>query len=95
MAAALAHGYSNIFVTSPSPENLKTLFEFVFKGLDALGYEEHLDYDIAQSTNPDFNNAIVRVNVFRDHRQTIQVCFPSTSVKRVTDCGDHLSVHST
>lgn len=73
IAAALAHGYSNIFVTSPSPENLKTLFDFVFKGMDALGYEEHLDYDIAQSTNPDFNKAIVRVNVFRNHRQTIQV----------------------
>ena len=73
IAAALAHGYSNIFVTSPSPENLKTLFEFIFKGMDVLGYEEHLDYDIAQSTNPDFNKAIVRVNVFRDHRQTIQV----------------------
>ncbi|KAF5348578.1 hypothetical protein D9756_009670 [Leucocoprinus leucothites] len=76
MAAALAHGYSNIFVTSPSPENLKTLFEFVFKGMDALGYEEHLDYDIAQSTNPEFNKAIVRVNVFRDHRQTIQYIQP-------------------
>lgn len=73
IAAALTYGYSNIFVTSPSPENLKTLFEFVFKGMDALGYEEHLDYDIAQSTNPDFNKAIVRVNVFRGHRQTIQV----------------------
>lgn len=73
MAAALACGYSNVFVTSPSPENLKTLFEFVFKGMDALGYEEHLDYDIAQSTNPEFGKAIVRVNVFRDHRQTIQV----------------------
>lgn len=72
IAAALGHGYANIFVTSPSPENLKTLFEFVFKGLDALGYEEHLDYDIAQSTNPDFNKAIVRVNVFRQHRQTVQ-----------------------
>jgi len=24
-------GYSNIFVTSPSPENLRTLFEFVFE----------------------------------------------------------------
>ncbi|KAG5643732.1 hypothetical protein DXG03_009722 [Asterophora parasitica] len=60
IAAALAHGYSNIFVTSPSPENLKTLFEFIFKGMDALGYEEHLDYDIAQSTNPEFNKAIVR-----------------------------------
>ena len=74
IAASLAHGYSNIFVTSPSPENLKTLFDFVFKGMDALGYEEHLDYDIAQSTNPDFNKAIVRVNVFRQHRQTIQAC---------------------
>ena len=76
IAAALAHGYSNIFVTSPSPENLGTLFDFVFKGLDALGYEEHLDYDIMQSTDPEFNNAIVRVNVFRQHRQTIQVCSP-------------------
>jgi len=26
-------------VTAPSPENLRTLFEFVFKGLDALGYQ--------------------------------------------------------
>ncbi|KAG5338546.1 hypothetical protein C0989_007110 [Termitomyces sp. Mn162] len=76
IAAALAHGYSNIFVTSPSPENLKTLFEFIFKGMDVLGYEEHLDYDIAQSTNPDFNKAIVRVNVFKDHRQTIQYIQP-------------------
>ena len=39
-----------IFVTGPSLENLKTLFEFIFMGLDVLRYEEHLDYDIAQST---------------------------------------------
>nr|ASF90282.1 hypothetical protein SPAR01368 [Bartheletia paradoxa] len=76
IAAAVAHGYSNIFVTSPSPENLTTLFEFIFKGLDGLGYEEHLDYDIVQSTNPDFNKAIVRVNIFRQHRQTIQYIQP-------------------
>ena len=31
IAAAVGFGYSNIFVTSPSPENLHTLFEFVFK----------------------------------------------------------------
>lgn len=31
IAGALALGYSNIFVTAPSPENLRTLFEFVFK----------------------------------------------------------------
>lgn len=31
IAGALALGYSNIFVTAPSPENLRTLFEFVTK----------------------------------------------------------------
>lgn len=76
IAAAIAHGYSNIFITSPSPENLKTLFEFVFKGFDALGYMEHQDYNILQSTNADFNKAIVRVNVHRQHRQTIQYIQP-------------------
>lgn len=39
VATAVAYGYSNIFVTSPSPENLKTFFEFVFKGFDALEYQ--------------------------------------------------------
>jgi N-acetyltransferase 10 len=76
IAAAIAHGYSNIFITSPSPENLKTLFEFLFKGFDALGYLDHVDYSIVQSTNPDFNKAIVRVNVHRQHRQTIQYIQP-------------------
>lgn len=76
VAAAVAHGYSNIFITSPSPENLKTLFEFVFKAFDALGYLDHTDYTIIQSTNPDFNKAIVRVNVHRQHRQTIQYIQP-------------------
>ena len=52
-----------IFVTALSPKNLKTLFGFIFKGMVILGYEEHLESDIAQSTNPDFNKAFVRVKV--------------------------------
>ena len=79
IAAAVAHGYSNIFITSPSPENLKTLFEFIFKGFDALQYIDHVDYTILQSTNPDFNKAIVRVNIHRQHRQTIQYIQPQDS----------------
>ncbi|OCT46930.1 hypothetical protein CLCR_02235 [Cladophialophora carrionii] len=76
VAAAIAHGYSNIFITSPSPENLKTLFEFVVKGFDALEYMDHVDYTILQSTNPEYNKAIVRINVHRQHRQTIQYIQP-------------------
>jgi N-acetyltransferase 10 len=76
IASAIVYGFSNIFVTAPSPENLGTLFDFIFKGLDALNYKENKDYEILQSTNPDFNHAVVRVNIFRDHRQTIQYIEP-------------------
>jgi len=41
IASAIAYGFSNIFVTAPTPENLKSVFEFVFRGLDALNYKEH------------------------------------------------------
>ena len=75
LAAAIAHGYSNIFVTSPSPENLKTLFEFVLKGLDTLGYDEVADWDLQRGTG-EWKDTVVRVNVFRGHRQTIQYIQP-------------------
>lgn len=39
----------------------------------ALPHQEHLDYEIIQSLNPEFNKAVIRVNVFREHRQTVQV----------------------
>uniref|UniRef100_UPI00398F1A4F RNA cytidine acetyltransferase isoform X2 n=1 Tax=Pristiophorus japonicus TaxID=55135 RepID=UPI00398F1A4F len=81
IAGAVAFGYSNIFVTSPSPDNLHTLFEFVFKGFDALQYQEHLDYEIIQSLNPEFNKAVVRVNIYKEHRQTIQYIHPADAVK--------------
>ncbi|KAF3688680.1 RNA cytidine acetyltransferase [Channa argus] len=81
VAAAVAFGYSNIFVTSPSPDNLHTMFEFIFKGFDALQYQEHLDYEIIQSLNPEFNKAVVRVSIFKEHRQTIQYIHPGDAVK--------------
>ena len=77
IAAAVAYGYANIFVTSPSPENLRTLFEFVLKGFDALGYKEHTDFSIVESSNPELRKAVVRVNVFHAHRQTIQYIEPT------------------
>jgi len=39
LAAAVQLGFSNIFVTAPSPDNLKTLFEFVSIGLELLEYK--------------------------------------------------------
>ncbi|XP_027368437.1 RNA cytidine acetyltransferase 1-like [Abrus precatorius] len=76
IAGAVAVGYSNIFVTAPSPENLKTLFEFICQGFDALGHKEHIDYDVVKSTNPEFKKATVRINIYKHHRQTIQYILP-------------------
>ncbi|VDK24248.1 unnamed protein product [Anisakis simplex] len=74
ISGAIAFGYTNIFVTSPSPDNLKTLFEFVVIGMNIIGFEEHTDFELLQSTNPEFGKALVRINVFKEHRQVIQVC---------------------
>lgn len=81
VSAAVAFGYTNIFVTSPSPDNLKTFFEFVFKGFDALGYQEHLDYGLVESTNVEYNKALIRVNIFKTNRQTIQYIHPTDANK--------------
>ena len=43
------------------------------QGLDLLEYAEHTDYDLVESTNPAFNKALVRINVFRSHRQACHV----------------------
>jgi N-acetyltransferase 10 len=76
IAVALAYGYSNIFVTSPSPDNLTTLFDFLLKGLDALKYDQNQDYDIIQSNNENMKKCIVRINLLREHRQTVQYIAP-------------------
>lgn len=81
VAGAIAAGYSNIFVTAPSPENLKTLFEFICKGFDSLDYKEHIDYDVVKSVNPEFKKATVRINIYKQHRQTIQYVQPHESEK--------------
>nr|XP_004237469.1 RNA cytidine acetyltransferase 2-like [Solanum lycopersicum] len=81
IAGAVAAGYSNIYVTAPSPENLKTLFDFVCKGFSMLEYKEHTDYDIVKSNNPEFKKSIVRINIYKQHKQTIQYILPHEHVK--------------
>ncbi len=67
--------YSNIFVTSPAPENLKILFEFILKGFNALDYQDHIDYDIQYSSNDHKEKIIIQLTIHRpkQHRQIIQV----------------------
>jgi len=43
LAAAIHLGFSNVFVTAPSPENIQTMWEFILNGLKALNYKEFED----------------------------------------------------
>ncbi|KAK9283235.1 hypothetical protein L1049_011471 [Liquidambar formosana] len=81
ISGAIAAGYSNIFVTAPTPENLKSLFDFICKGLSALQYEEHLHYDLVRSGNPEFRKAIIQINIYKQHRQTVQFIQPHDHAK--------------
>lgn len=42
----MSFGWANIFLTAPAPENLKTVFQFLISGLQALRYIEHVDYSV-------------------------------------------------
>eukprot|EP00605_Chrysophyceae_sp_TOSAG23-4_P000990 GSChrysophyteH1.ASY1.ANO1.1090.1 assembled CDS len=70
LAGAVGYGYSNIYVTAPSPENLQTTFEMLLNGLKALEYEEHTDFEVIYSS---------------DHRQTVEYIKP-TDATSLSSC---------
>ncbi|KAF6776858.1 hypothetical protein AHF37_05375 [Paragonimus kellicotti] len=72
LAAAIESGLPNLYVTAPSPENLCTLMQFSIRGLMAFGYEEHQDYIVTKSSDPEYNSAVIRIDVHRqNHRQSL------------------------
>ncbi|CAF3557208.1 unnamed protein product [Rotaria sordida] len=87
IAGAIAFGYSNIYVTSPAPENLKILFEFILKGFNVLDYQDHIDYDIQYSSNDHKEKNIIQLTIHRpkQHRQVIQYIQPNEP-SRLSQC---------
>lgn len=79
VASALAKGLTQIYVSAPSPENLKTFFQFTKQGLKKLGYKERSEYDVVVSTKPAYNKAVVQLNVTKSHKQCVQYLDPNDS----------------
>jgi N-acetyltransferase 10 len=46
IAGALLYQSSSIFVSAATPENLKTVFEFIQKGLEFQGLKINLDFEL-------------------------------------------------
>uniref|UniRef100_A0AC35U057 RNA cytidine acetyltransferase n=1 Tax=Rhabditophanes sp. KR3021 TaxID=114890 RepID=A0AC35U057_9BILA len=81
ISGAVAFGYGNIFVTSPSPDNVKTLFEFVVQGLVDMGYKEDADYFLTYSGTHKQSHSIVRVDIQKENKQCIQYINPTEAIK--------------
>lgn len=86
IGSAIAFKYSNIFVTAPSPDNLQTFFEFCVKSIEKLGYIKKKDFEIIMGNDKETNKAIVGIEIFRDHKQTIQYISPNTDTLLLKNC---------
>ncbi|KAH7819850.1 putative N-acetyltransferase 10 [Monocercomonoides exilis] len=71
IAGGVCLGYSSVVVSAPSPENVSTVFEFVMKGLAALDYAEHTDFEARRSTLASQMKCVVEIHVTKTHRQRI------------------------
>jgi N-acetyltransferase 10 len=79
LAAALAKGVTNIFVTAPAPENLTTFFEFAIKGLELLGFKPSIHFEVIKSSTPNGERTletVIRINFFATHKQIVQYFDP-------------------
>eukprot|EP00923_Selenidium_pygospionis_P036202 GHVN01063520.1.p1 GENE.GHVN01063520.1~~GHVN01063520.1.p1 ORF type:complete len:819 (-),score=84.47 GHVN01063520.1:332-2788(-) len=72
IACCLLGDVSCVTVTSRSSENAAPLFSFVIAGLEALGFKEIRDYAVERE-----KKTIVRIELYRRHRQTVQYVSPS------------------
>ena len=76
ISSAIAFGFSNIFVTAPTPDNLGTFFEFVITGLKSLNYIEKKDFEVHYGDDQDTKGLIIKITVFKEHKQSISYIRP-------------------
>jgi len=79
LAGAISLGYSQVGVTAPEPENLVAVFEFVQRGLNALKFQEHLDYTVKYNSarGREETKCVIAIQLHRNHRQVIQYISPT------------------
>ncbi len=51
IAGSLNFSANNVFVSAATPENLKTVFEFIERGLESLGFKKNMDFNIKVDSN--------------------------------------------
>ena len=74
IAFALYSGLKRIYILAPCLESLVALFDFVSKGLNALGYSEHADYDREYGEENE-GGSFVRAVRFFGKRDVQQITF--------------------
>ncbi|AAK39838.1 hypothetical protein (nucleomorph) [Guillardia theta] len=71
--SAIAYGFSNIFITSTTVENVNTFYAFLILGLETIGLKENKDFEIIFNKR---KKCIHKVNIFNTHKQFIKFVKP-------------------
>lgn len=85
LAGAISFGINSLVVTAPEPENLVSVFQFLIRGLNALKYQEHYDYNVVYNygsgTNTDGNSNSDVVRGEKAGRENIK-CIVAVEIHR-------------
>lgn len=72
--------FSSIYISAPALENVKVLFDFLIKGLNAIGYIKYKDFKIVYSFKSR-KRLIQRIEILKDMKQTIEYFSPFDELK--------------
>ncbi|EQB61965.1 hypothetical protein NAPIS_ORF00462 [Vairimorpha apis BRL 01] len=80
IAKAIQLKFSSIYISAPALENVKVLFDFLIKGLEAIGYIKYKDYKIIYSFKSK-KRLIHRLEILKDTKQSIEYFSPFEELK--------------
>lgn len=75
ISLAIYKSYSTIYVAAPNLENIGTIFEFIIKGINLLGYKERINYTVYKK-NINRRRYVYKIVFTKTHRQVIEYVCP-------------------
>ncbi|KAK6090692.1 hypothetical protein P3W45_000415 [Vairimorpha bombi] len=80
IAKAIDLKYSSIYIAAPALENIKMVFEFIIRGLEAIGYKKYKDFKISYSFKSK-KRLVQRIEILRNMKQSIEYFNPFDELK--------------
>lgn len=84
ISLAIFKSLSTIFIAAPNIENVGTIFEFILKGINLLGYKERIHYTVFRK-NKNHSRNIYKIVFNKTHHQVIEYINPYEELNTFPD----------